>query len=203
METVLAWEEGQLVSRGPDAVRAWRRPGDLAETRLACAPSPAALALEDGAAVLKAVFTVVPFARGPLPPPVYGAGVTPAARAAFDLFLDRDGTAGDLRVLRGMPDDFLVFARYAGARWAVGACTVASTTLTVRVEDIWRGLPDDRRAGAYRIDVLRDPHAKDDATGDVVRETLDDVAPDARIFIDLARGGGFVLRAEPLEGTTT
>ena len=24
METVLAWEEGRLVSRGPDAVRAWR-----------------------------------------------------------------------------------------------------------------------------------------------------------------------------------
>ncbi len=178
----------------------WRRPGDLAEARLACAPSPAALELEDGAAVLKAAFTVVPFARGPLPAPVYGAGVTPAARAAFDLFLDRDGTAGDLRVLRGMPDDFLVFARCAGARWTVGACTVQPTTLTVRVEDVWRGLSV--CAGAYRIDVLRDPHAKDNALDAVVHETLDDVAPDARIFIDLARGGGFILRAEPLEGTT-
>ncbi len=91
-------------------------------------------------------------------------------------------------------------ARCAGARWTVGACTVQPTTLTVRVEDVWRGLSV--CAGAYRIDVLRDPHAKDNALDAVVHETLDDVAPDARIFIDLARGGGFILRAEPLEGTT-
>ena len=56
------------------------------------------------------------------------------------------------------------------------------------------------RAYSYLVAVTRDPHAKDSAesqTLGVVRETLQGVAPDARICLDLARSGGFTLTFTP------
>ncbi len=193
------WKNGVLWTSGPGVPdRMWARPADLAAARFVLLPPPDALPLAEGADLLTAAFAVVPFVQGPLPPSVFGPGVTVAARAAFSLFTDE--ARGVLCVLRGEPDDFLVCARRVGAVWTVGAFTVAPTTLTVRFEDLWERLPEAARAFDYRVDVVRDPHAKDtavDQAAGVVRETLAGVAPDARICLDLARGGGFTLTLAP------
>ena len=120
---------------------------------------------------------------------MFGEAVTPAARAAFRVFLGLDGAGDDFRVMRGEPDDFLVFARRSGAAWQVGGFTVDATTLTVRFEDVWDLTPPALRATSYGVTVLRDG-------GDAV---LTDIAPDARIFIDLAANGGFLLSFTPTE----
>ncbi len=195
----VVWKNGCLWTSGPGVPdRMWARPADLAAARLALLPPPDALPLAEGADLLTAAFAVVPFVQGPLPPPVFGPGVTVAARAAFSLFTDE--ARGALCVLRGEPDDFLVCARRTGPVWMVGAFTVAPTTLTVRFEDLWERLPEAAQAFDYRMDVVRDPHAKDtvaDQAAGVVRETFTGVAPDARICLDLARGGGFTLTLAP------
>lgn len=198
----LVWDDGVLRASSPDLSGcSWTRPADLAAARLAVFPAPDELALADGYDLLSAAFAVVPFVRGPLPAPVYGDGVTAAARAAFDLFLGGAAGAGDrFRVLRGELDDFLVFARLAGGVWTVGAFTAEPTTLTVRFEDLWRRLPADLRRFDYALEVLRDPHAKDapeaQAAG-FVRESRAGLAPDVRVCLDLAKGGGFTLVFTP------
>ena len=197
----LDWKDGVLVASAPDRSETWTRPADLAAARLAVLPPPAQLALADGRDLLTAAFGIVPFVRGPLPAPVYGDGVTPAARAAFDLFAGR-GVPPDarLRVLRGELDDFLVCARLDGGVWTAGAFAAEATTLTVRFEDLWRQLPVAARSYDYRLSVLRDPHAKDApearAAG-FVRETVEGLAPDARVCLDVAAGGGFTLTFTP------
>lgn len=197
----LAWDDGALVASSPRLpARAWTRPADLAAARLAIEPPVSELALATGADLLTAAFAVVPFVAAPLPQPVFGDAVTPAAQAAFLLFLGSPALE-PCRVLRGAPDDFLVCARCAHGVWSVGAFTVAPTTLTVRFEDLWRCLPAADRARTYAVDVVRDPNAADDAAAQaagVVRETLADVAPDARLFIELARSGGFTLTFRPV-----
>lgn len=196
----LTWDDGVLRTSGPDIPpHAWTRPAALAEARLALLPSPDELVLADGGDLLTAAFTVLPFVRGPLPAPVFGDAVTPAARAAFAVFMAPEG-ADAFRVLRGEPDDFLVCACRTGAIWTVAAFCVAPTTLTVRFEDLWMQMPETLRAYDYQVSVVRDPHAKDTAdsqTLGVVRETLEGVAPDARICLDLARNGGFTLTFTP------
>lgn len=192
----LAWNDGVLMtssSNGP--VRAWRRAADLAAARLAVEPPVASLELADGRDLLAAAFAVFPFARAPWPRPVFGAGVTPAARAAFAVLAD--DAAGALRVLRGEPDEFILFARATRDGWQVGAVTAEPLVLTVRVEDLWRSPAQVRPpCSSFCVKVVRDANAKDaaDAQADgVVQEALADVAPDARIFLELARGGGFLL----------
>ena len=91
--------------------------------------------------------------------------------------------------MRGEPDDFLVFARRSGAAWQVGGFTVDATTLTVRFEDVWDLSPPELRTTSYGVTVLRDG---EDAV-------LTDIAPDARIFIDLVANGGFLLSFTPTE----
>ena len=203
----LVWDDGVLRTASPGpAGLSWTRPADLAAARLAVLPAPAALELADGAALLSAAFAVVPFVRGPLPQPVYGDGVTAAARAAFDLFLGRDGVSDRFRVLRGELGDFLVCARLRGDAWTVGAFAAEPTTLTVRFEDLWAQLPSSVRRYCYRVEVVRDPHAKDDSAAQaagVVRETVGGLAPDARVCLDVAKGGGFVLTFRPEDGNGT
>ena len=103
--------------------------------------------------------------------------------------------------LRGLPDDFLVFAvGLDSPSPTVCGLTTAATTLTVRFEDAWFLLPPDRRAFSYSCDVTRDPHAKDTPSAkvdDIVRESIPHLAPDARICLDLADSGGFVLSFHP------
>ncbi len=188
MKRSLIWREGALWTEGPgEEPRAWTRPADLAEARLGTDPAPESLVLADGRDLLTFAFTVAPVARGPLPEPAFGEAVTSAARAAFRVFLGLDGAGDDFRVMRGEPDDFLVFARRAGATWQVGGFTVDATTLTVRFEDVWDLTPPELRATSYAVNVLRDG---EDAV-------LTDIAPDARIFIDLAAHGGFLLTFTP------
>jgi len=186
------WRDGTLWAHSPGcAVRAWSRPADLAEARLATDPAVDSLALADGHDLLTAAFCVVPFVHAPFPEPSFGDAVTPAARAAFRVFLGIDGAGDAFHVMRGEPDDFLVFARRFGACWTVGAFTVDATTLTVRFEDVWNLAPPELRRTSYAVEVLRDG-------GDAV---LPCIAPDARLFIDLAANGGFLFTFTPEEAT--
>ena len=108
-----------------------------------------------------------------------------------------------LTPLRGLPDDFLVFAVGLDTDSpSVCGLTTAATTLTVRFEDVWLLLPPDRRVFSYTCEVTRDPHSKDAPSAKaegVVHETIPDLAPDARICLDLADNGGFVLSFHPEE----
>ena len=200
------WRDGTLWAHSPGcAPCAWARPADLAEARLGTDPAVMSLDLADGHDLLVAAFTVVPFVRGPLPEPSFGEAVTPAARAAFRMFLGVDGAGDDFNVMRGEPDDFLVFARRfgqglrsrgdcpTGASWQVGGFSVGATTLTVRFEDVWDLTPPKLRATSYAVNVLRDG---EDA---VHPDRLTGIAPDARLFIDLAANGGFLLTFTPEE----
>lgn len=192
----LAWRDGALWSESPGCPpRSWSRPADLAQARLGTDHVVEALALADGRDLLTAAFAVVPFAHGPLPEPVFGEAVTPAARAAFRAFLGIDGEGEAFRVMRGEPDDFLVFARRSrgdgptGAVWQVGGFAVDATTLTVRFEDVWNLTPLELRATSYSVNILRDRACA----------ILPGIAPDARLFIDLAANGGFLFTFTPEE----
>ncbi len=199
----LFWRDGELWSESQGCPsRAWRRPADLAEARLATDPAVDSLALADGRDLLTAAFCVVPFAHGPLPEPVFGEAVTSAARAAFRAFLGIDGEGDAFHVMRGEPDDFLVFARRlrrsrgdrpTGAVWQVGGFTVDATTLTVRFEDVWELTPPELRVTSYSVEVLRD------GVSAVSQNILPGIAPDARLFIDLAANGGFLFTFTPEE----
>ena len=203
----LAWDEGVLKASTPNLPPlAWTRPGDLAEARLNCDPPPADLDLGHGGDLLTAAFKVIPFVREPLPAPFFGGGVTFPAQEAFRLFLGTNVAekADAFRVLRGEVDDFIVCARRYHDVWKVGAFTVSATTLTVRFEDLWEMLPEKARFTDYLVEVVRDPNAKDSAEAQaahVVRETLPGIAPDARICLDLADGGGFTLTFWPVAGS--
>lgn len=197
----LSWRDGALWSESPGgAARAWARPADLAQARLGTDPAVGVLELADGRDLLTAAFAVVPFVRGPLSEPIFGEAVTPAARAAFRVFLGLDGAGDDFRVMRGEPDDFLVFARRTGATWQVGGFTVEATTLTVRFEDVWDLTPPELRATSYSVTVLMDSACA--VLPAVPPAILPGIAPDARIFIDLAANGGFLLTFTPTEGAT-
>ena len=211
----LAWRDGALWSESPGCQsRAWKRPADLAEARLGTDHAVEALALADGRDLLTAAFAVVPFVGGSFPEPVFGEAVTPAARAAFRAFLGIDGEDEAFHVMRGEPDDFLVFARRlrrsrgdrptgasrrsrgdrpTGAVWQVGGFSVEATTLTVRFEDVWNLTPPELRATSYSVDVLRD------GVSAVSQNILPGIAPDARLFIDLAANGGFLFTFTPEE----
>ena len=188
----LSWRDGALWSESPGCpARAWARPADLAQARLGTDPAVGVLELADGHDLLTVAFAVVPFVCGPLSEPIFGEAVTPAARAAFRVFLGLDGAGDDFRVMRGEPDDFLVFARRAGATWQVGGFTVGATTLTVRFEDVWDLTPPDLRVTSYSVTVLKD------GASVILPTILPGIAPDARLFIDLAANGGFLFTFTP------
>ncbi len=200
----LVWDDGVLKASTPNLpTLSWTRPAELAEARLNCDEPPEDLDLGHGGDLLTAAFKVIPFVRGPLPKPFFGGGVTHPAQEAFKLFLGTllSEPSDEFKVLRGEVDDFLMFARRHRDVWMVGAFTVHATTLTVRFEDLWRRLPEKARRTEYLMETLRDPNAKDSPEANAaheVRETLPGLAPDARICLDLAEGGGFVLTFWPV-----
>ena len=200
----LAWDDGVLKTATPNLPPlSWLRPGDLAEARLNCDPTPDDLDVRNGCDLLDAAFKVVPFVREPLPEPSFGDGVTPPAQDAFRLFLGTNVAekADDFKVLRGEPDEFIVCVRRYRDVWKVGAFTVEPITLTVRFEDVWRLLPENARFTEYLVEVVRDPNAKDSAAAQsarIIREVFPGIAPDARICLDLAAGGGFTLAFWPV-----
>ena len=120
---------------------------------------------------------------------------TPAARAALA------ASSQGVCPLRGSPSDFLVFAvGLEGPVPTVCGLGCAPTTLTVRFEDVWRMLPSGLRARSYACAVTRDANSKDAPSAQaegVVRESIPGLAPDARICLDLAERGGFVLSFQP------
>ena len=203
----LSWREGALWSESPGyPACAWTRPADLAQARLGTDPAVESLELANGRDLLTAAFAVVPFVckpfsggsqlvatANPLPEPTFGDTVTSAARAAFRVFLGLDGAGDDFRVMRGEPDDFLVCARRTGATWQVGGFSVEATTLTVRFEDVWVLTPPELRATSYLVTVLKDGACAIPPT------ILPGIAPDARLFIDLAANGGFLFTFTPEE----
>ena len=103
--------------------------------------------------------------------------------------------------LRGLPDDFLVFAvGLEGSVPTVCGLACAATTLTVRFEDVWQMLPASHRMFSYTCDATRDLHSKDAPSAQaegVVHESIPGLAPDVRICLDLADNGGFVLSFHP------
>jgi len=191
----LEWRDGQLSARSPNLPPlVWTRPADLAEARLECDPPPKALDIADGADMMAAAFETVPFARGPLPVPSFGEGITPAARDAFMLFLGMNTAekADAFRVMRGEPGAFVMCARRYKSVWKVGAFSARAMSLTVRFEDLWEQLPRGERRSEYIVEVFKDAEPQ--------REALTGVAFDARIMLDLAAGGGFTLTFWPVAG---
>lgn len=183
------FDDGVLKARVSGTALSFARPAELLENRLNCDAAPESIAPEDGAALVKTAFEVVPFARAPLPRPAYGGKITAPARAAFELFagLNPSERSDDFCVLRAEVDDFVVAARRFGDVWMAGAFTASAKTLTFRFEDLWLRLPDQRRSREYLVEVNADGR----------REVIADAAPDARIFMDLADSGGFTLAFWP------
>ena len=82
-------------------------------------------------------------------------------------------------VLRNEPGEYRMTMRWrADGSFVVCGESAQPITLTVRVEDAWDRLPSDRRRYSYRAAVRLD-------AGSV--RMLEDVAPDARIFIEFKR----------------
>ncbi len=83
-------------------------------------------------------------------------------------------------LIRDEPGEYRMVAHYGeDGCFRVHGESVHPITLTVRVEDAWDRMPQDARRYSYSAEVRKD------GLEDVVR--LEDVAPDARIFIDFER----------------
>jgi len=171
------------------------RPGDLAVRRFGALEHVEELAVADGRQGCDHLFLTVPFTKAEMPSPVFGAAVTPAYRAAFEMMLGRGAVSDDFWMPRGEPGEFAVAARRQGGVWQVAGVTAAAKTLTVRLEDLWLRMPVALRALGYTVELLRDP-LKGEA-GDCVEETFAEQAPDVRVALDLAKGGGFLITFRP------
>ena len=100
--------------------------------------------------------------------------------------------------LRGEPDVFIMFMTSDDRSFSVGCMACQSMALTVRVEDAWALLTPHFRAYSYSCNIAHD-HVGDAETppDGVVTEKLHGIAPDARICIDVAENGGFLLEFHP------
>lgn len=84
-------------------------------------------------------------------------------------------------VLRDEPGEYRVAVRYStDGSFIVTGESSCPLTLTVRVEDAWDRLPSDMRRYSYRAAVWRDDSSSP-------TDVLENVAPDARIFLDFKR----------------
>lgn len=89
-------------------------------------------------------------------------------------------------VIRDEPGEYLVTAGCSpDGSFSVKGESVRPLTLTVRVEDVWDRIPIHLRRHSYRAEVRRDDAVQPDSV-------LEDVAPDARIFLDFKRT--FIIR---------
>jgi hypothetical protein len=199
------------------------RPGDLAERRFGALERVGELVVADGRQGCNHLFLTVPFTKAALPAPLFGEGVTPAYRAAFEMILGRglsvaagrlappEGAEGAARgracatdpaeawsdycMLRGEPGEFAMAARREGGVWQVAGVTASARTLTVRFEELWLRMPSALRALAYAVEILRDPITGE--AGDCVEESFAEQAPDVRVALDLAKSGGFLITFRP------
>ena len=84
-------------------------------------------------------------------------------------------------VIREEPGEYRVAARYSeDGTFSVIGETVKPITLTVRVEDVWNRVPEGLRRYSYRVAIWRDE-------AEAPTDNLQEVAPDARIFLDFSR----------------
>ena len=84
-------------------------------------------------------------------------------------------------VIRDEPGEYRVTARCSpDGTFAVFGESSGPLTLTVRVEDVWSRLPERMRRRSYAVSVWRDG-------ADAPSHVLEDVAPDARIFLDFGK----------------
>lgn len=84
-------------------------------------------------------------------------------------------------VIRDEPGEYRVTARYSDdGTFSVFGETVKPIILTVRVEDVWDRIPENLRRYSYCATVWRDD-------AEAPSNILEDVAPDARIFLDFSR----------------
>ena len=84
-------------------------------------------------------------------------------------------------IIRDEPGEYRVVARYRGdGGFSVSGESVRPIVLTVRVEDAWSRMPEGARRYSYSAAVRRDGE-------DEPSSLLEDVAPDARIFLDFSR----------------
>ena len=83
--------------------------------------------------------------------------------------------------IRNEPGEYRITARYGDdGSFSVAGESVRPITLTVRVEDVWNRLPKDVRRYSYGVVVRRDGEERPLAV-------LEDVAPDARIYLDFKK----------------
>ena len=81
-------------------------------------------------------------------------------------------------MIRDEPGEYRIVAQYReDGGFSVHGESAHPITLTVRVEDVWDRLPLEMRRYAYAVEVRRDG-------GESPFVVLEDVAPDARIFLD-------------------
>ena len=81
-------------------------------------------------------------------------------------------------VIRDEPGEYRITARCSeGGSFAVFGETARPITLTVRVEDVWCRIPVGLRHYSYDAKIWRDGE-------DAPSHVLENVAPDARIFLD-------------------
>ena len=83
--------------------------------------------------------------------------------------------------IRDEPGEYRMVARYGGnGVFTVLGESVHPITLTVRVEDVWNRIPTEDRRMSYSVAARRDGSSEPFAR-------LDNVAPDARIFLDFEK----------------
>lgn len=84
-------------------------------------------------------------------------------------------------VIREEPGEYRVTARYSeDYAFSVIGETVKPITLTIRVEDVWNRVPEGLRRYSYSVAIWRDD-------AEEPTNNLQEVAPDARIFLDFSR----------------
>ena len=84
-------------------------------------------------------------------------------------------------VIREEPGEYRVIAQYSDdGTFSVFGETMKPITLTIRVEDVWNRIPEGSRRYSYCATVWRDG-------AEPASNILENVAPDARIFLDFSR----------------
>lgn len=87
----------------------------------------------------------------------------------------------DATTIRSEPGEYRIVASYGDdGGFTVAGESAAPITLTVRVEDVWERLPPERRRFSYGVEVRKDG-------AEMPVSVLEDVAPDARIFLDFEK----------------
>ena len=189
--TGIRFDNGILKCRCAEKLFEFKRPADLAQSRLAVCEGKT-IPVSTGLDALNAAFGVVPFACK-TDCSFINCRMTRAAQEAFKRFVALPEGCDFFKVLRAEIDEYLVFAARSAGNWIVGAFTSEPLTLTVRLEDLRDMTPAGFRMDSCRLNVLRDALPDEPQENGSVETSMGRIAMDARVFIDLARDGGFLI----------